>query len=467
MNVDILFIIPPFHTRNGGGSFFPLGIGYIIAEIETAGYTWKVINLTEIVHTLHKEDLERIANTLKTELQQYTPSLIGIGPCITTQVRALKEIAATCREVLPRMPLFAGGPLASIADQEWLFYEELGIDYIIKGDGELAVVDAIRTVKKGLSLADSSFVSRKGYSHVNYIEDIDSILFPYREFGHSDHFSIRRASESKNQAAMITSRGCPYACKYCVSGNLKHNNFKYRKRSADNILDEMQMLYEKYETSDIVFYDDCFFHNPKTVNTDVETFCSKKIDRMIEATWQIEMRPDVFVALSDESIELLKESGCRQISLGIEKASSRGMAFLGKEDCWPSLEQKIKHIKSLSDISVSATFILGGENETAQDVKQLIEKSKTLQLDFAHYNPLFLYPGTPLYNDVFSDNRKWAQLILEDTLDWGEIVYETSQLSREKLIELVDYAYSQFYKDTPYAKEQMITDRFNLKGEQE
>ena len=91
MNVDILFIIPPFHTRNGGGSFFPLGLGYIIAEIESAGYTWKVINLTEIVHTLHKEDLERIVNTLKTELQQYTPSLIGIGPCITTQKSYIKQ----------------------------------------------------------------------------------------------------------------------------------------------------------------------------------------------------------------------------------------------------------------------------------------------------------------------------------------------------------------------------------------
>lgn len=466
MNVDILFIIPPFHTRNGGGSFFPLGLGYIIAEIESAGYTWKVINLTEIVHTLHKEDLERIVNTLKTELQQYTPSLIGIGPCITTQIRALKKIATTCREVLPQIPVFAGGPLASIADQEWLFYEELEIDYLIKGDGELAVVEAIQTVKKGLSLADSRSVSRKGYSYVNQIDDIDSMPFPYREFGHSNHFSIRRTGESENQAAMIASRGCPYACKYCVSGNLKHNNFKYRKRSLENILDEMQMLCIEHGIEDIVFYDDCFFHNPQTVNTDVEEFCCKKIDRKIETTWQIEMRPDVFVALSDGSIELLKKSGCRQISLGIEKASSRGMAFLGKKDCWPSLQEKVKHIKELADIAVSATFILGGENETAQDVEQLIEKSKTLQLDFAHYNPLFLYPGTPLYNEVFSDNRKWARLIFEDSLDWGEIVYETSQLSREKLIELVDYAYSQFYKDTPYAKEQMITDRFNLKGEQ-
>lgn len=465
MNEDILFIIPPFHTRNGGGSFFPLGLGYIIAEIESAGYTWKVINLTEIVHTLRKEDLEKIAQTLRTELQQYTPSLIGIGPCITTQVRALKEIAATCREALPQTPVFAGGPLASIADQEWLFYEKLGIDYLIKGDGELAVVEAIKTVKKGLSLEDSSFVSRKGYSYVNQIEDIDSIPFPYREFGHGDHFSIRRADESKKQVAMIASRGCPYACKYCVSGNLKYNNFKYRKRSAENILDEMQMLCEKHEIRDIVFYDDCFFHNPQTVNADVKSFCCKKIDRKIETTWQIEMRPDVFIALTDDSVELLKRSGCRQVSLGIEKASSRGMVFLGKKDCWPSLQEKIKHIKDLADISVSATFILGGENETVEEVECLIEKSKTLQLDFAHYNPLFLYPGTPLYDKAFSDKRKWVQLILEDTLDWGEIVYETPQLCRDKLIELVNYAYSQFYKDTPYAKEQMITDRFNLKGE--
>lgn len=84
-------------------------------------------------------------------------------------------------------------------------------------------------------------------------------------------------------------------------------------------------------------------------------------------------------------------------------------------------------------------------------------------MDYAHYNPLFVYPGTPLYQDIFSDDRKWVDIIRNDNLPWGEIVFENETLRRNELLELVDYAYSEFYMGTEYYEDQMITDRFNLK----
>lgn len=459
-NVDILFIIPPFHMRNGGGSFFPLGLGYIISQVELEGFSWKAINCTDYINAFYSKDLMKLTTELAKALDMYRPSVVGIGPCITSQLRALKVISDICHKKYPSIPIFAGGPLASIEDQEWLFYENLGIDYIIKGDGELAVVDAIRNIKIGGLISDSKFVSQKGYSYVNYIEDINKIPFPYREF--NDTFSIRRSKKSKKQAAMITSRGCPYSCNYCVSGNLKYNNIGYRRRSIDNILNEMQFLNQRHGVDDIVFYDDCFFYNCKTVNADVMEFCNELESRELVLTWQIEMRPDVFCELSDDSLKRLYSMGCRQINLGIEKVSNEGLEFLGKKNCWPTLEEKIKHFKKVSKTSISATFILGGGKENVNDVMNLIQKSKELMLDFAHYNPLFVYPGTPIYSLMFDNKKKWAQVIMEDDLPWGEIVYETTLLSREKLIELVEYAYKEFYDNTPYAQEAMVKDRFNL-----
>ncbi|MBQ8763254.1 MAG: B12-binding domain-containing radical SAM protein [Clostridia bacterium] len=462
-NVDILLIIPPFHIRNGGGAFFPLGLGYIISELDLAGYSWEVINCTEFIETFFKSDLEKLSNELKKSLLKYNPSVIGIGPCITTQVRALKIISDVCNNLFPNVPIFAGGPLASIENQEWFFHEELGIKYIIKGDGEKAVVDAVQTIKEGKKISDSKFVSYEGYSYVNYIEDINNIAFPYRSFDRNNRFSIRRSKGKKLQAAMIASRGCPYSCNYCVSGNLKYNNISYRRRDIRNIIDEMQKLNEEFGVDDIVFYDDCFFYNPQTVNIDVLAFCKSLSKRNIHLTWQIEMRPDVFCKLTDDSIIALNRSGCRQISLGIEKISSKGLSFLGKKNCWPKLSNQIKRIKCFSNISISATFILGGENETVEDIFDLIEQTKDLQLDFAHYNPLFVYPGTPIYDMVFENEKDWVSYILEDDLPWGEIVYETAILNKTKLLELVDFAYQEFYKNTPYASQQMIVDRFNLK----
>lgn len=462
-NIDILFIIPPFHMRNGGGSFFPLGLGYIISEVDLSGYSWGVINCSELIQSFFTDDLKKLYSSLKGILLNYNPTVIGVGPCITTQLRALEVISKTCKEVFPNTPVFAGGPLPSIENQEWLFYDQLGIDYLIKGDGELAVVDTIRVLKAGKDMSTCKYVSRRGYSYTNFIDDINEIPFPYRPFSEKEKFSIRRSLDSTAQAAMITSRGCPYSCSYCVSGNLKHNNIKYRKRSVANILDEMTVLCKRCGVNDIVFYDDCFFHSVKTVNTDIVSFCSELQSRSLKIKWQIEMRPDVFCNLSEQSMIMLQQAGCRQISLGIEKVSDVALSFLGKRNCWPNLGAQIKRIKCIAGISISATFILGGKNETEEDVVDLINKSKELDLDFAHYNPLFIYPGTPLYSTVFSDEKEWARLILEDPLPWGEIVYENEYMSKDKLLELVDYAYSEFYSGTQYAEQEMICDRFNLK----
>ena len=462
-NIDILFIIPPFHMRNGGGSFFPLGLGYIISQVNLLGYSWDVVNCTEQIQSFFTEDFEKLSISLTEILSSYNPTVIGIGPCITTQLRALKVISKICKEVFPNTPVFAGGPLPSIENQEWVFYDHLGIDYLIKGDGELAVVDAIHTLKGGKPLSSCKYVSRREYSYTNFIDNINEMPFPYRPFSKKEKFSIRRSFDSTVQAAMITSRGCPYSCSYCVSGNLKHNNIHYRKRSTENILNEIAELYKNHGVNDIVFYDDCFFHSVKTVNADIESFCSELESKLLEIKWQIEMRPDVFTALSEQSMIMLKQAGCRQISLGIEKVSGAALSFLGKQNCWPHLGAQINRIKCLAGISISATFILGGKNETEEEIVDLINKSKQLNLDFAHYNPLFIYPGTPLYNTMFSDEKAWVHLILNDPLPWGEIVYENEYVSKDRLLELVNYAYAEFYSGTPYANQEMICDRFNLK----
>ena len=93
----------------------------------------------------------------------------------------------------------------------------------------------------------------------------------------------------------------------------------------------------------------------------------------------------------------------------------------------------------------------------------LIGYAKSLPLDFAHFNPLFIYPGTPLYYAVFSTEDEWVDRVLQDSLPWGEIVYENDSLKTSDLLELVDLAYSSFYKGTKYERDNMIEDRFNLK----
>lgn len=459
---DILLINPPFHVRHGGGSFLPLGLGYIISSIIVAGYSWDLLDCTKLVHSFYSEDLEKFRASFSKALDAYSPLLIGIGPCITTQLRALEIITDCCREAFPQIPIFAGGPLASIDGQEWLFFDKLGINCIIKGDGELAVLEAITLAKAHKDISNSPLISCRGYSFTNRIENIDEIVYPFRELLSESIFSMRRSGKQQknHSAAMITSRGCPYSCNYCVSGNLPGT---VRKRSNENIISEMEFLQQRYNANDIVFYDDCFFINRVCPDDEIGLFCDKLLEKKLSMTWQVEMRPDMFLALSEISILKLSSAGCRQINIGIEKISKDGLAFLGKPIELAGLKDKIALLKSVSNIRVAATFILGGRNETREDVLELINESISFGLDFAHYNPLFIYPGTPLYSEMFNTPQDWANYIWADEYPWGEIVFENRFLTASDLLDLVDYAYETFYKGSPYAFEHMVTDRFNIK----
>ena len=96
-------------------------------------------------------------------------------------------------------------------------------------------------------------------------------------------------------------------------------------------------------------------------------------------------------------------------------------------------------------IKATGTFILGGKNETEATVYQLIQSSLKLHLDDASYSPLFVYPDTPLYKDMFS-------------------IYTNNVLSQERLLELVTEAHQEFFRGKPQENEARVKNRYSLKG---
>ena len=462
MKIDLLIINPPFHKRNGGGTVFPLGLEYIFAAIKNS-YTYDVINCPTLISRLDSESLKKFRAELRIELDKYEPMVVGIGPCVTTQARALKVIAECCVEKFGKNIIFAGGPLTAIEGQEWFFFDFLNLDYIIKGDGETAILNVLHAMKIGKNMGDIENVTTRKRKYFNEISDIDKVNFPVRDYEGQNSFSIRRNdSDIRKTAAMITSRGCPYSCNYCVSGNIKYR--KFRKRTFENIVEEMVVLYQKYNINDIVFYDDCFFYKHKAVHNDIKKFCELLIYQKINVSWQMEMRVDLFQELNKQDIFYLEKSGCRQINLGIESTNAEETKYFGKKVPIAGLKEKIEYLHQNSRIKVAGTFILGGKYATEQTIKKVIDDSINMELDYAHYSPLFVYPGTPIYKEYFkNDERAWVNFILEDDWPWGEIVYENEYLDREKLIGLVEFAYKTFYENSKYSNRKMVTDRYNLK----
>ena len=460
--IDILFIIPPYHHRNGSSTLFPLGIGSIISCVEKEKYTYDYIDCTSIIKILRNEELEKLQAVLKSKLSAYQPLLVGIGPCVTPAAKGIEVIVRCCLEIFGRESVLAGGPFTMLPSQEWFFYQKLGLKYLVKGDGEIAVCAAIQTKKSGNSLSFCPSISRKGYSYINSIPNLDALPFPKRIQLEENLISERRRLEKEGKSAhIVTSRGCPYSCNYCVSGNL---GIKFRKRTSPSIVAEMCFLQHAFQVTDIIFYDDCFFTTPASVHQEINNFCGEIKAAKLQITWQIEMRPDILMCLSDEEIMVLSDCGCRQINVGVEKTAPIGASIFGKKFDYEALKRYIYHMHKICPIKIAGTFILGGKDETEDSVRTLIQNSLRLGLDKAAYSPLFVYPDTPIYHEVFSDSYSWLDIINHEDEAWGEVVYESRELDKNNLIGLIDEAYKSFYADTEYSDSERVKDRYNLKG---
>ena len=460
--IDILFVIPPYHRRNGSGSLFPLGIGSIMASLDKKCMTYDYIDCTQIIDTLWPEDLLKLEDKLTLKIAGYRTSLVGIGPCVTPGARALKVVAKCCLDVFGKEKVFAGGPFTLLSTQDWFFYEELGLTYLIKGDGEEAIAKAIETIRKGESLKQCDAVSYYGCSVINRVDDLDSLPFPKRVQMEKNIFSDRRKADSETNKTIhiVASRGCPYHCDYCVSGNL---GGPFRKRSHDNIVSEMKMLADVYGVTDIVFYDDCFFTSVKTVHKEIQSFCDALQQKKLDMTWQIEIRPDILVEIFDDELKMLSINGCRQMNIGVEKTYKEGASTLGKRYNYEKLKAYLFHAHQICSIRMTGTFILGGEKETIESTRKLIRASIDMGLDDAEYSPLFVYPDTPLYDKYFKNPKEWFSVVLNATEPWGEVVYENNKLRKEDLISLIDEAYQDFYQSRAMIKH--VKDRYRLKGE--
>lgn len=458
--VDVLFIIPPYHHRNGSGVMFPLGIGSIMACLNQRHMTYEYIDCTRIIDTLRDEDLRRVKNELMARLTNFSPYLVGIGPCVTPGLKGLEVVASCCLDTFGEERVYAGGPFVTLPSQEWFFYERLKLKYLIKGEGEIAVCNAVETIKSGMKLDQCRSVSRSGYSYINVISDLNSLPFPIRINPNQNHYSERRKIEGELTSHIVASRGCPYRCDYCVSGNLKE--IPFRKRSVESIVAEMRFLAESYGVTDIIFYDDCFFTGNNTVHMEIRRFCDEIKKNKLLMTWQIEIRPDIIVEITDDELRLLSECGCRQMNIGVEKTYPDGAAVLGKRYDFSKLCTFLAHLHEVCSIRTTGTFILGGHNETEESVMELILESTKMNLDDVGYSPLFIYPDTPIYKEMFDNPRAWVDIVESSPI--GEVIYETTQLSKERLMDLVNEANEAFFHDKPQEESKRIKDRYHMKG---
>jgi anaerobic magnesium-protoporphyrin IX monomethyl ester cyclase len=222
---------------------------------------------------------------------------------------------------------------------------------------------------------------------------------------------------------IVTSRGCPAGCTYCI----KHVSYQYatRLRSPKLIMEELWYL-KKLGINNIHMYADLF-----TVNRDqVVELCKMMIDEKIGIKWTSNSRVDF---VDEEMLALMGKAGCRLISWGIESGNEQILKH-ARKGAYPDKAERALRWAKQAGIMNWGYFIIGLPGETEETIRQTIDFAKKLPLDIALFHVAAPYPGTPFFFEVvenkwFRPGTRWEQV----DMDKGTVL-DYPNISAERLL---------------------------------
>ncbi len=222
---------------------------------------------------------------------------------------------------------------------------------------------------------------------------------------------------------IVTSRGCPAGCTYCI----KHVSYQYatRLRSPKLIMEELWYL-KKLGINNIHMYADLF-----TVSRDqVVELCKMMIDEKIGIKWTCNSRVDY---VDEEMLMLMGKAGCRLISWGIESGNEQILKH-ARKGAYPDKAERALRWAKKAGIMNWGYFIIGLPGETEATIRDTINFSKKLPLDIALFHVAAPYPGTPFFFEVvknkwFRPGTRWEQV----DMDKGTVL-DYPNMPAEKLL---------------------------------
>jgi len=222
---------------------------------------------------------------------------------------------------------------------------------------------------------------------------------------------------------IVTSRGCPAGCIYCI----KHVSYQYsvRLRSPEKIIEELWAL-KRLGINNIHMYADHF-----TVNRDqVVDLCRLMIQHDIRIKWTCNSRVDY---VDEEELRLMRQAGCWFISWGIESGDDEILKHAHKGVSTARAEQALKWSHN-AGIMNWGYFIIGLPGENERTIRETIQFAKSLPLDIALFHIAAPHPGTPFFFEVMENNwfrpgTRWEQVDMDK-----ETVLDYPDLPAEKLM---------------------------------
>jgi radical SAM superfamily enzyme YgiQ (UPF0313 family) len=404
----------------------PLSLAYCAAVLQRSGHEAGVLDAVALGFK-PAQTLDRIREA------EYGLIIINTA---TPSIADDLAMADSIKEAFPQTFVALLGPHVSIFSEQAL--QESSADAIVRGEPEYAVTELADALASNGSLEEISGLTVRIGSDVRHlpdrpmIDDLDSVPFPARDLLPMDKYCSAVWGKTPF-TTMLTSRGCFYGCIYCPY-RIGHGT-KWRARSPENVVDEIDECVQRYGVREILFRDPLFTADQQRAIEISELI----IERGINVDWRCETRADL---ATEEMIEAFARAGCKAINFGVESGSSSILEGVRRVPIESARIRKLFDTCRRCGIETMAFFIIGLPGETESTVEETVRLALELTPDVVQFTAATPYPNTPYYEQL-----KVEGLLSED---WSLFtsrapVIGTRDLDPEKLQGLIERAYRRFY----------------------
>ena len=314
-------------------------------------------------------------------INDFHPDAIG-STGVTMNIKTALNILKDYSEESPDASIIMGGPHVSF-DAHAILTENKFIDFIVRGEGEVTCVELLNrlwnsgeySTIKGISYRENASIFHN--ENREFIEDINILPLPARHL-----IKLSKYKALGMAINMITSRGCPYECIFCVGSKMVGRRVRYF--DIQRVVDEFEML-SRMGFKQINIVDDLFTSNKRRC----ASICEEIIRRGIEHKWTAFARVDT---VTKDLLEIMRKAGCTMLCFGIESGVQEILNTVKKKT---TLEKIKKALDLCLEVGIEpmASYIMGLPGETSETVRQTMEFARKLCTNYG-FHILAPFPGT-------------------------------------------------------------------------
>lgn len=379
----------------------PLSLVHVASPLKHAGYNVRILDM-------RIEDARgfRIGN----------PAFVGISSMSGLQIAYGLEFAKKVRSENPSCPIVWGGVHASLLPEQTAASKY--VDVVVRGEGEPVIVKLANRLCNRKPLDQVPGITYKQGENIRSNPDapqIDPNEIPIDlpfDLLQMEKYPSFRAGRFHIQ----TSRGCPHKCGFCY--NSVFNKRRWRAKSAERVLDEIEYIVRKFpHVKCIDPIDDNFFVDKKRV----EGICTGLIERQINVTWRANCRFDYMSSYDKNFINLLEKSGCVELDFGAETGSSRLLSLIDKGVTADQMIQTVGNLKNWApSIEPYVSWMSGLPTETDEDLRvtfDLMDRMSQINDKTQHFGVFIYTPFPSPILDLMGSEFTTPQSLEE----WGKI----------------------------------------------